>query len=1168
MRSLVSVCGAFASACLLAVGLQPGSAAAAEAQHPQWTVTSVSRPTNFKPGDASGDDSYEVTVANTGGAASDGSTIQITDELPEGLTIDPAGARGEDHLANARLSCVNRTCTYAGVVGPDQTLNIVFPVDVAPGPYANSCEVADAAVGCLTNVVHVSGGGALDASMSTPTTISEAPAGFGIAPGGSVTALSTTQAGAHPDITTSIAFDTVDPNGALAAPVKDTTDELPPGFAGDLVEAPTCSVALFVREECPTDTQIGITTLTLTELGDPSQTVAEAVYNLAPNPGAVAKLGFSAQHIFGVQGDITVRPSDYGLTATFENIEEAQAELDAVSLTIWGVPEDPVHDPLRYSGGVSGHFGVSAEGAARVPFFTNPTACSGTPLQARFLVTSWEEGAGIGSAQMPIGPLIGCDRLSMEPSMSVQATTDKAEAASGLALQMNIPQTYDNPEGLATSNLKKAVVALPEGMTVNPSASAGLAGCTPEELAQEGSRYVEGQGCPHESKLGSVRIKTPALAEELTGSVYLAQPYDNLAEFGNAAHPLGSLLALYVVARLPSRGIIIKVAGHVEPDLQTGRLVTTFDNLPPLPFSTFDFDFIQGPTSPLVTPALCGQYSAQAGLTPWSNPEGSPLEPSIAPFPITAGVGGGACPSGGVPAFKPTVVAGTEDNAAGSYSPLYLRIERQDGEQEITGFGTQLPPGLTGDLSGIEKCSEADVQHAREQTGAEAEADPACPAGSEIGHTIAEAGVGIVLAQTPGKLYLGGPLEGAPLSVVSVTSTKVGPFDLGTVVVHLPLDINPITAAVSIPSGAADQIPHIINGIVIHLRAIRVYISRHDFMIDPTSCEPMSIGATVVGAGANFADPADANPVTVTDRFQAADCSSLAFKPFFKASTSGKTSRANGASLHVKLTYPKAPFGTQSNIKSVHVELPKALPSRLSTLNHACLDSVFNQDPASCPSQSKVGFAKAVTPVLPVPLEGPAYFVSHGGQKFPELIVVLQGYGVTVYLEGETFISKAGITSSTFKAVPDVPVGSFELNLPEGPFSTLAANRDLCAAKLVMPAVFTGQNGTVLKQSAKLAVTGCKPAIRVVGHSVKGSHASIRVTVPSAGTLVAAGGSIKRSVKRVAKAGTVRIDVTLTSQRLRVLAKNPHQRVNAKVKLRFRSKHGAPLTAYVRLLMG
>ena len=360
---------------------------------------------------------------------------------------------------------------------------------------------------------------------------------------------------------------------------------------------------------------------------------------------------------------------------------------------------------------------------------------------------------------------------------------------------------------------------------------------------------------------------------------------------------------------------------------------------------------------------------------------------------ITKGIDDGPCPAGGTPPFAPTLVAGTSNNLAGAYSPLYLRIERQDGEQELTGISTLMPPGLTGKLAGIPFCSEAEIQHARTQTGAQAETEPPCPAASKIGYTISEAGVGSVLAQTPGSLYLAGPFEGAPFSIVDVTSAKVGPFDLGTVVVHLPLNVDPVTAQVSIPSGPADQIPHILDGIVIHLRAIRIHIDRPEFMINPTNCSQMSIGATVIGSGANFASAADDQATRITDRFQAAECAQLKFKPTFKASTNGKTSRKSGASLHVKITYPKGALGKDANIHEVKVKLPRAMPSYLATLQKACTHGQFEADPSGCPAGSIVGHAKAITPILPVPLTGPAYFVSNGIAKYPELVLVLQGTG-------------------------------------------------------------------------------------------------------------------------------------------------------------------------------
>ncbi len=531
-------------------------------------------------------------------------------------------------------------------------------------------------------------------------------------------------------------------------------------------------------------------------------------------------------------------------------------------------------------------------------------------------------------------------------------------------------------------------------------------------------------------------------------------------------------MSLYIVAKAPDRGIAVKVAGEVHLDPVTGQLTTTFLNNPQQPFSRFTLKFRPGATAPLVSPPVCGSYSVQAALTPWSAPE-HPRLVSAGPFEVTQGVREGACPPGGVPPFKPRVISGTQNNDGGSYSPFYLRLIREDGEQEITKFTTILPPGLTGNLTGIPFCSDAQIETARHASGQQRLNTPACPAASEIGHTIVGAGVGTILAQTPGKIYLAGPYNGSALSIVSITSATVGPFDLGTVVIRFALKVNPTTAQVEVDSNGSDPIPHIIDGIVVHVRDIRVYMDRPNFTLNPTNCAPMTIINTITGAGQDFTNPADQVPVTIPSPFQAADCSSLAFKPTFKVSTSGKTTRKNGASLNAKLTYPKAPLGTQANIRSVKVDLPRQLPSRLTTLQKACPDSTFNTNPALCPPASSVGRAKALTPILPVPLQGPAYFVSHGDAKFPELIVVLQGYGFTIDLRGETFINKKGITSSTFHTIPDQPVTNFELTLPQGPNSALAANGNLCKTKLTMPTAFTAQNGMTIHTTTPIQVNNC-----------------------------------------------------------------------------------------------
>lgn len=1037
------------------------AAGEARAAGPQWTVTSVSAPTNFTPGDESGDASYRVTVTNTGTSATNGSLITITDELPTGLTIGNSGASGEDqliaaidHLPGGQLQCVKNACSYSGAVIPDDTLVLTIPVNVS-----------STAPGTVVNRVHVAGGGAPDAGMETPTTISTEGVKFGVASGGATTALSTTQAGAHPDLTTSIAFNTINVSGSLAGDPKDTTDDLPPGFAGDLVDTPSCSSSKFSLSECPIGTQIGVTTLTIDLFGGGRRIFTDPVYNLSPNPGELARLGFYAANDIHIEGGVTLRENDYGLRATFQDTNESSAELDNVSLTIWGVPAAPVHDPLRWRPPVGseqqGSFGVSSD-SPQAPFITNPTSCSGVPLEARFKVDSWEKPGLFESTGMEFGPVVGCDRLTMGPSLTAQPTTEFAYSATGFNVEMNIPQTYDNAFGLATSTLKRAVVGLPEGVTVNPSAGAGLEACSQAQYEEEGVEPTLTKGCPSASKLGVVHILTPALSEEVIGAVYLAKPRVN---------QFGSLLAIYIVARIQNRGVVVRAAGDVQADLSTGRLVTTFDGLPPLPFSKFTLSFRQGATSPLVTPPRCGQYSVNAELTPWALPS-EILKPLVPPFAITSGFNGTACPTGGAP-FAPQVFSGTLNNQAGSYSAMYIRVIRGDGEQEVTRFSAQLPTGVTADLSGVPFCSEANIERARTRTGASEEAESSCPKASEIGHTLVGAGVGSVLAWASGKVYMAGPYHGAPFSIVAITAARVGPFDLGTVVVREALKIDPTTAAVTVDASASDPIPHIIEGIVVHVRDIRVYIDRPNFTLNPTSCATKTFAVTVNGSGEDFTSSSDDVPVTVNVPFQAADCQSLKFSPTFAVSTTGKTSRRSGASLTARLTFAHMPGNSQANVRSVKVDLPKRLPSRLTTLQKACPASVFADNPASCPSGSRVGQATAVTPILPVALSGPAYFVSHGGAKFPELVIVLQGYGVTIDLHGETFISKNNITSSTFRVVPDEPVTSFVLQLPQGPDSALAAVGNLCAGTLIMPTIFTAQNGLTIRRNVSIKRTEC-----------------------------------------------------------------------------------------------
>jgi hypothetical protein len=635
--------------------------------------------------------------------------------------------------------------------------------------------------------------------------------------------------------------------------------------------------------------------------------------------------------------------------------------------------------------------------------------------------------------------------------------------------------------------LRNITVTLPEGLALNASAADGLQACTEAQVALH--EDVEAS-CPNASKIANVRIDSPLLPNPMKGFVYLASP-QNFS--GPLENPFGSLVAMYLVAKDPVSGTLVKLPGSVSLS-ESGQITSTFANNPQLPFEDAEIEFFGGERAPLSTPAHCAAYSTQAIFEPWTNTEAHhEMLHSSSTFNISSGPNGTPCPGAALP-FSPTLSSGTINVNAGSFTPLTTTLSREDGQQSIHSVTLHYPPGVSGLLSGVALCPEAQANAGT------------CGPQSLIGETIVSVGLGgDPFSVTGGKVYITEKYDGAPFGLSIVNPAKAGPFILQEgqpVVVRAKVEVDPVTAALTVTTDPSEPhaIPSIIEGFPLQIQHVNVLINRPGFTFNPTDCDPMRItGAIASTEGASM-------PVSVP--FQVANCAVLAFKPSFRVSTSGKTSRQNGASLNVKLTYPKAPFGTQANISSVKVELPKQLPSELKTLQHACPHDVFEANPAGCSSASRVGFARASTPLLPVALEGPAYFVSYGGKQFPELIVVLQGYGVTLDLHGETFIDeKTSITSSTFRTVPDAPVGTFELSLPEGPFSALGANGNLCAltktvlvkkkrtikrnghkrivtrkvkstvpATLTMPTVFTAQNGALIKQATPIDITGCTKA--------------------------------------------------------------------------------------------
>ncbi|HWG07497.1 MAG TPA: NHL repeat-containing protein [Solirubrobacteraceae bacterium] len=844
-----------------------------------------------------------------------------------------------------------------------------------------------------------------------------------------------TQAGGHPyKLVTNIEFNKatdVTSQPATDANVKDIVAALPPGFIGNINATPKCTPVDLVRRLCSGADQVGRIKLRL----DSEEREHEPLYNLVPPPGYPAALGFRVGTFENIYIYFKVRTGgDYGVTAESLN-SSTDAGLEGATIEVWGVPADPSHDEDRVC--ENGAPGCSVH-APLVPFLTDPTSCTG-PMTETLRADSWQSPGEFVTASATLPGITGCESLAFAPEISVQPDTTAADAPAGLITDLRVPQD-ESPEGLAQPELKRTVVELPAGMAISPSAASGLAACAPDQIGMDNA---DQPACPDASKIGTVEITTPALPDHVKGSVYLAEQNNN---------PFGSLLAIYVAAE--ADGALIKLAGQVVADPVTGQLTTTFDNTPQLPFSDFKLSLSGGPHSSLATPEQCGTFSTLASLTPWSGT--APVSLS-SPFEISSG-----CVSG----FSPSFLAGTQSAQAGATSPFTLTLSRTDQDQNLSGVSVTMPPGLLGTLKTVEQCPEP-------QAG-----QGACGPNSLIGHATVAAGVGPDPFHVQGgQVFLTGPYNGGPFGLSVVVPAVAGPFNLGNVVVRSSIRVDSRTSQITILS---DPLPQMINsieglhsGIPADVRAVNVTIDRPGFTFNPTNCAPLSVTGTLTSARGMSA--------AVSSPFQAANCATLPFKPTLTASTKGNASKANGAAFVVKVMSGPG----QANIAKTKLVLPIALPSRLTTIQKACPDAIFAANPSSCPEGSDIGAATVHTPLLKSALTGPAYLVSHAAAAFPDVEFVLQGEGITLILDGQTDIKK-GITTSTFNAVPDAPVTSFEANLPEGPHSALASNVpqskhfSLCGAKLVMPTTITGQNGAVVTQQTKIAIQGCarKPLTR------------------------------------------------------------------------------------------
>ncbi len=1064
----------FAIFAIALLGVSSGAAAA-----PLLHLDSSSNST-VAPG---GGISYYLNVSNVGDQATSGD-LTLTASFPPGLTATSASTFPWDCSATA-LPASLVTCTYSGSQDPHRAQP---PLEARTTDLVIQAEAEAGASGLLTPRFDLYGGGALRADGSPcdvsppgapcataydPTAVTASILGFGLeafdaqatsAAGGT----SSIQAGDHPyEYTTSIDFNRhPDPNPLLGdafpvEPARDIFVDLPPGFIGNPIATGSdrCTAAELVEEGavpvCPPSSQVGTTTIFSSsvagggadKIGDPLP-----VYNLVPPPGVPARFGFNVVGTTVFLDAVVRTGGDYGITVAVRNISEGLA-LGSSRVTFWGVPADPAHDidracpgqPSPSEGGPS--VSEPGEGGAvacssdytRPPlkaFFRNPTSCNG-PTTTTIRSDSWFnpgvfESASIQSHQPPGFPappsqwgpatgVTGCDQVPFEPTITFAPTSHEADSPTGLDFDLTMPQqALSDPNAIAQADVRDAVVRLPQGMSVNPAAADGLGVCSQAQIALHSA---DAPTCPDNSKLGTVEIVTPLQEDPLTGSIFQAAQNDN---------PFHSTLAYYTVAK--GEGFQIKLAAEVRTNPDTGRLENVFVDNPQLPFEHYRLHFNSGPRAALVNPQTCGVKTANATFSGWAGNAPAQISSS---YQVTSGPNGSPCVNTEpeLP-FQPSFEAGLTSQIASTSSPFVLKLGRNDGEQLFSSLSLTPPRGLLAHLGGIPYCPEATLPSG------------SCPAASEIGTAWAGAGAGPnTLFVGGGHVYLAGPYKGAPLSLAVVTPAKAGPFDLGNVVVRAAAHVHPETAQLRIVS---DPIPQVVQGVSLHLRRIYVAIDRRGFIVPPTSCDPMSIDAAIGGAaGATF---------NAVEPFQMLLCNTLDFEPKLSIRLAGKTKRAGNPALRATLVMPRKPG---ANIARAAVTLPHSEFLDQSHLRNICTRVRFNAGEgggAECPSRSVYGHARAFSPLLDKPLEGPV-FLRSSDNPLPDLVAALDGQ-IHIDLVGRIDSPDENIRT-TFDLVPDAPVSKFVLVMQGGRKGLLDNSVNLCRKPHRATALFDGQNGKV-----------------------------------------------------------------------------------------------------------
>jgi hypothetical protein len=818
------------------------------------------------------------------------------------------------------------------------------------------------------------------------------------------------EAGRPADVRTKFEF--VHQNGLPAGAPRVISVELPAGLIGDPHATPKCTIAQAQNRECPAETAIGRINLKIGFPGIEGVSNFESfLFNVEPPKGVAASFAFNV--LINGRIDAVVTPEGgYRLRMKTAEITEISIPL-AADITVWGVPAE-MNGPGPFKDGSTEYEWGGPRATEKKALVRNPTRCSGAPEELSVTANSWQEPQRQIVTTTTLPPLQGCETLPFDPQVEVRPDNTVPGAPAGYEVRLELPQT-DEPGTPATSHLKDMRLTLPEGVTISPSVANGLVACADAQLAPDSAAP---HACPDAAKVGSVSIVSPLLDEAVEGGVYVGQPLP------------GDRYRLFLAAT--GQGVIIKLRGSVQADPVTGQLTATFVDNPQLPFSTLTVRLKGGPRAVLANPTECGPKSSSAVLAPWSG------QASV----VTGDSFSIPCP--GTDAFAPTLAAGTVNPLAGDFSPFVARFSRSDSDQMLGKIDLDLPPGLLAKVAGVPLCGAAQADAG------------ACAAGSRVGTVTVAAGPGSAPYHLQGPVFLSGPYGGAPYSLAIVVPAKAGPFDLGTVVVRQALAIDPVDAHITATLGESrvyetdgslvrtvpGAIPSVVGGVPVRLRTVDVALDRPGFTVNPTSCEERRIVANVVSLAGAQAQP--------SVRFQVGDCAGLGFGPKLALSLSGSTHRSANPPLRAVLTARKG----EANIGKAVVTLPKTQFLDQDHIRTICTRVQYAAD--NCPKASVYGYAKAWTPLLDQPLQGPVYLRS-SSNELPDLVAALDG-PIEIDLAGR-IDSVNSRMRTTFWAVPDAPVTKFVLRMQGGKKGLLVNNTELCEAKPRAKAEFTGHNG-------------------------------------------------------------------------------------------------------------